>query len=49
MGGKVHRLCEAVRPWTVRHDLLIVVVLSLLHIGLSCMHARESGTPHHVF
>jgi hypothetical protein len=29
--------------WLRRHHVTLVVLLSFLHIGLSCTHVRESG------
>jgi hypothetical protein len=40
----MHRLCEAAVSWINLHHIPLVIVLSVAHIGLSCMHARESGT-----
>jgi len=44
MSSTMRRLCESVRSWVNCHHVKIVVLLSLVHIGLSCMHSRESGT-----
>jgi hypothetical protein len=35
---------NSLRVWMVRRDFVIVVILSLIHVGLSYAHSRESGT-----
>lgn len=42
MGKNVHGKLASLCRWIVRHDFAIVIVLSLTHIGLSCLHSRES-------
>ena len=42
--GNVLSCLNAVRSGIVRHDFMIVVLLSVVHIGMSCMHLRESAT-----
>jgi hypothetical protein len=34
---------HAVRSWIERHDLVIVILLSVIHIGLACTQIRKSG------
>ncbi len=42
--GKVHMCSNTLRSLIVRHEFLLVVILSMGHIGLSYTHSRESGT-----
>lgn len=43
MGNLVKRSSGRVFAWLNRHHVAFVVLLSLLHIGLSCIHVRDSG------
>jgi hypothetical protein len=43
MGNLVKRSSRRVMAWLGKHHVALVVLLSLLHIGLSCIHARDSG------
>lgn len=29
--------------WLNKHNLILVVLLSAMHIGLACIHTRDSG------
>ena len=41
--SKVHERLSALRTLIVRHDFVLLVLLSVVHVGLSYMHVRESG------
>ncbi len=43
MGNLVNRSFRRVVAWLGGHHVALVVLLSLLHVGLSCIHARDSG------
>ncbi len=43
MGNSVKRSSRRVVAWLSKHHVPLIVLLSLLHIGLSCIHARGSG------
>jgi len=43
MGNSVKRSLGRVVGWLKVHHVLLVVTLSLFHIGLSCIHVRDSG------
>jgi hypothetical protein len=43
MGNSVKGWYGRIVAWLSKHHVALVVLLSLLHIGLSCLHARDSG------
>lgn len=43
MGNMVTRSVGRVLGWLTKHHVLVVIALSLVHIGLSCIHVRDSG------
>lgn len=44
MGIKVQQSVRNVSYWLNKHHVLLVCFLSAIHIGLSCIHTRDSGT-----
>lgn len=36
-------LLSRTRRWISNHSLLLVVLLSIIHVGLACIHSRDSG------
>jgi|GEM_PF-5077842 len=44
MDNKLQRSAQDVRNWIGKRHLLIVCLLSVIHIGLSCIQTRDSGT-----
>ncbi len=43
MDNQVKRLPRRTVAWLREHHVSLVVLLSVLHIGLSCIHVRDSG------
>jgi hypothetical protein len=43
MGNSVKRSLGRVVGWLEGHHVLLVITLSLFHVGLSCIHVRDSG------
>ncbi len=43
MGNSGKRSLGRVVGWLKAHHVLLVITLSLFHIGLSCIHVRDSG------
>lgn len=42
--GKLRRYdAHVVFGWLKKHSFLLVLVMSLFHIGLACIHTRDSG------
>ena len=44
MDIKMKQTVRTVRDWLNKKHLLLVCLLSVVHIGLSCIHTRDSGT-----
>jgi hypothetical protein len=36
-------MAQHVRSWIASHGLLIVLILSVVHVGVASLHARDSG------
>jgi len=43
MDNSVKRSFRRAGQWLNIHHVALIVLLSLLHIGLTCIHARDSG------
>jgi hypothetical protein len=43
VGNSVKRSLRRVVGWLNVHHVALVITLSLFHIGLSCIHVRDSG------
>ncbi len=43
MDNIMKRVVRNVRIWLNKYHILLVCILSVAHIGLSCIHTRDSG------
>jgi hypothetical protein len=43
MGIKMKQAVRGVRNWLQKYHVVLVCILSVIHIGLSCIHTRDSG------
>jgi hypothetical protein len=43
MDNKMKHVVRNARIWLNRYHVLFVCILSVAHIGLSCIHTRDSG------
>jgi len=44
MDKKMKQVVRNARIWLNKYHVLLVCILSVAHIGLSCIHTRDSGT-----
>jgi hypothetical protein len=44
MDKKLERATQATRNWLNKRHMLIICLLSVVHIGISCIQTRDSGT-----
>ena len=43
MDNKMNQVVRNAKIWLNKYHLLLVCILSVAHIGLSCIHSRDSG------